>query len=555
MRYAGQMELAQGSDRSEEEQPAFFPRLLLGVGAVISIAGLVAGAAAFAGLGLNKGSLPVLLSGNMDIAIWQSAYGTDDKLTQKPHLQFQTEDFQFDGPVVSITDTSGQVIKGFGGAFTEAAGLVFKNLTDSQREQFLEDYFGPSGNGYTLGRTHINSCDFSVGNYAFDDVENDMDLKHFDDGVTRDTKALIPLIHAAQAKLKQQSKSLSLLASPWSPPAWMKDQSWNVNRSTMDHSGSPCLKPGMAPVWAKYFTKWIHAYKAHDIPIWAITVQNEPENNATWEACLMNPWEEADFVGNHLGPELKASHPDVDIFVFDHNKDHVYDWAKTIFEHPQASKYATGVAYHWYAGDGFENLKKVQTDFPQATQLASEATWEAYRWKKGTTLATGDWSFGEGYARDIIGDLNTGSIGWIDWNLILNEIGGPNHVDNVCDAAMQVNFSLSPPRVYRHPQYYYIGHFSRFILPGSKHLLTNVQGSHEYQGAVRPYGKCTGDDGLQATAAKRPDGKVVVVALNCGDEHQDFKMTYGSRAVKLSLPAHGVQTYLFEGNAPGQVVV
>jgi len=488
----------------------------------------------------------VAAADGLTLSLWQSADGTEDRLTQKADLKFES-DFEFSGPTVSISNTVGQTIKGFGGAFTESSGKVFQKLTREQQDQLIEDYFGPSGNGYTMGRTHINSCDFSVSSYSFDDVDGDVNLDHFDSSLARDTEVLIPLIQAAQASLKKQGKSLNLLATPWSPPAWMKNLSWNYNLSipnTMDHSGSPCLKPGMAPVWAKYFDKWIAAYKEHDIPIWAVTVQNEPENNASWEGCLMNPDEEADFLGKHLGPQLRASHPEVEIFIHDHNKDHIYNFTKAVFTDPDASKYATGVAYHWYSGDQFDMLQKVKSDFPQATQLASEATYEQYRWKSGTTLAKGDWSFGEGYAHDIINDLNVGAIGWLDWNLVLDQVGGPNHVDNVCDSAVQVN--LSKGEVYKHPQYYYIGHFSRFLLPGSLQLATEVKNSQSYQGELRAYGTCSADDGVEAVAAKRPDGQIAVVVLNCGDNAVDFKLQHGELAAKLSLPAHGIQTYMFK---------
>ncbi|CAE8637677.1 unnamed protein product [Polarella glacialis] len=471
------------------------------------------------------------------LQLWQSAKSDTYFLAKKDDLLW-APDFSFTGPVVQISNATGQTITGFGGAFTEASGLVFQKLTPAQQTQLINDYFGPVGNGYTLGRTHINSCDFSVGSYSFDDVEGDVDLLRFDEALTRDTEALIPLIKAAQSALEKQGWELKLLATPWSPPAWMK------NNGQMDQSDRPCLKDGMAGPWAKYFTKWISAYQAHGIPIWAVTVQNEPENNATWEACVMTAEEEADFLGKYLGPELRSSHPNVSIFVMDHNKDHVYDYAKTILSDKVASQYADGVAYHWYAGDGFDELRKIQDEFPKATLLASEATWEAYRWKTGTTLAVGDWSFGEGYGHDIIGDLNTGSVGWIDWNLILNEIGGPNHVNNVCDSAIQVSQSLG--EVYYHPQYWYIGHFSRFIIPGSVRLQTDVKNTERYGGSVRPYGTCTSEDGLQATAFRRPDGKVVVVAMHCGDEPVEFKLQRGSQAVLLELPPHAIQTYLFD---------
>ncbi|CAK0798864.1 unnamed protein product [Prorocentrum cordatum] len=314
----------------------------------------------------------------------------------------------------------------------------------------------------------------------------------------------------------------------------------------MDHSSRPCLRQetDVHSAWAKYFVKWIAAYQQHGVPIWAVTVQNEPENNATWEACLFTPGEEADFLGKYLGPALSSEHSNVSIFVYDHNKDNVAHWAKIIREHKDAAKYADGIAFHWYSGDGFEDVASIHAAMPQLQLLASEATYERWRWKEGATLETGEWSFGEGYAHDIIGDLNAGSIGWIDWNLLLDEKGGPNHVDNVCDAAMMAN--LSKGDVYRHPQYYFMGHFSKFILPDSVRLVTTVGPTLSYRGNDREYGSCTGDDGLQATSFLRPDGLVSTVVLNCGDDAVEFKLLHGERAALTSVPPHSIQTYVFE---------
>jgi len=312
---------------------------------------------------------------------------------------------------------------------------------------------------------------------------------------------------------------------------------------------------GMQLPWAEYFTKWISAYKAHGVPIWAITMQNEPENNATWEGCLFQANESMQFIEVYLGPQLQLHHGDVKLFVFDHNKDTVYDWAEAAYSNSYVEQYVYGVAYHWYMGDGFDKLHRIRNKFPQAALLASEATWERWRWKEGTTLSEGDWRFGEGYAHDIIGDLNAGSIGWIDWNLLLDQDGGPNHVDNVCDAVAMAN--LSTGELFWHPQYDYIGHFSKYIPQGSRLIETKVTGSRSYTGKstygcadgeqnCRGYGVCTSDDGLEATAFLRPDESIVVVALNCGDDPLDFKIKYGPHALRAVLPKHAIQTYLFE---------
>jgi glucosylceramidase len=458
-------------------------------------------------------------------------------------------DFDFVGPVVDLTGDRGQTITGFGGAFTEAAATVFAKLSEKNRQRFLEDYFGPEGKGYTVGRVHINSCDFSVGSYAFDDADGDLNLSHFDDSVKHDQTVLIPLIRAAQDMLRSHGKELRLLATPWSPPAWMK------SNHKMDHSDLPCMISDYHDAWARYIARWIGAYERQGVKIWAITVQNEPENDARWEACRWRPEEESHFLSEHLGPVLKKLYPEVLIFAYDHNKDHLLRWAKAVYSNPAAAKYADGIAFHWYSGDGFDAVRQVRNEFPQAQLLASEATFERYRWHEGTTLEEGDWSFGEGYAHDIIGDLNAGSTGWIDWNLLLDQAGGPNHAQNACDAAIVADVSeevvsAEGGRLFRHPQFHFMGHFSEFILPGSQHLLTDLSHRRTYSGAPREYGTCTGDDGLEVTAFLRKDGLVVVVALNCGDNIIAFKLRDGPHAALGNIPPHAIQTYLLEGASP-----
>mmetsp|Transcript_134522 Transcript_134522/g.335627 ORF Transcript_134522/g.335627 Transcript_134522/m.335627 type:complete len:498 (+) Transcript_134522:105-1598(+) len=476
--------------------------------------------------------------------LFQSSGSTGERLVDKGSLEFVV-DFPFAGPTIHLSSVMEQEIHGFGGAFTEAAALVFQSLPTDKQLQVLDLYWGANGIGYTTGRVHINSCDFSPLSYSFDDVDGDLGLQHFDANVTHDTVAMIPFIRAAQDLLRNTGKELKLLAAPWSPPAWMK------TNGAMDGSDQPGLKDTCQASWAKYFSKWITAYKAHGIPIWAITPQNEPENAAKWEACVFTPEQEMEFLADYLGPTLKADHPDVKILVFDHNKEDVYTWAQALYSNPGAAQYAAGVAFHWYTGDHFDGVAKIRKDFPQAMLLATEATFERYRWKPGSTLITGDWSFGEGYAHDIIGDLNAGATGWIDWNLLLNQDGGPNHVDNVCDAAMLVKSG----EVYVHPQYYAIGHFSKYILPGSRRLRANVTNTRSYEGETRPYGTCTADDGLEATSFLRPDGLAVVVVLNCADKPVAFKIKDGATALNATVPAHGIQTYLYSHPGSAKLMV
>ena len=231
-----------------------------------------------------------------------------------------------------------QTLTGFGGAFTEASAINWKSLDESDQAELIRLYFASpeeGGLGYTVGRVPINSCDFSPASYTFDDVDGDTDLEHFDSSVKHDVDAgMIGMILAAQKAVRAHGFELQLLASPWSPPAWMKvpvPVPWDASQQSMVRSAKPNgLLPEMQRPWANYFSKWIAAYVAHGIPIWAVTVQNEPEATAGWESMLWTPAFMASFVRDHLGPVLARDHPSVGIFGFDHNKDHVVEWAAVI---------------------------------------------------------------------------------------------------------------------------------------------------------------------------------------------------------------------------------
>lgn len=390
-----------------------------------------------------------------------------------------------------------------------------------------------------MGRVHINSCDFSMNSYSFDDKEDDWNLSAFDMNLARDSSTLIPFILEAQRKLKTRNQSLKLLASPWSPPWWMK-----TNKDMIGSPG-PGLRPECQGVWARYLGKWIKAMKQKGIPIWGITIQNEPLNNNPFESCMMPAEGQAEFLAWHLGPTLKNWHPDVKIFAFDHNKGQLFAYTNGVVYGAggQAAQYLDGVAWHWYEGDLFGTVQMTKQNFPNLMLLSSEATYEKWHFRNGKT-PTWDWRHGTGYAHAILGDLKAGSSGWIDWNLVLDVRGGPNHVGNTCDAAMIAD--IGKHRVKYHPQYYYIGHFSKWFWPGSHILTTWVEGSWKNNATWRPYGVCDGTDGLEATSVMKTDGKIAVVVLNCGFHWLDFRIRVdnGTRTMKGKVPPHGIQTYL-----------
>lgn len=448
---------------------------------------------------------------DLNIRLYQTARDTDDRLTEKKSISFLTDESSWEQESALINvyeDVEYQEIEGFGGAFTEAAAVTLNKMSGPKQEEILKAYFdGKDGLGYTFCRTHINSCDFSLGNYAYVE-EEDPTLSHFD--ISRDRQALIPMIRRA---FEITGSSMRLFASPWSPPAWMK------TNGQMNQGGQ--LKPEYRRTWAEYYVKYIRAYAEEGIPVWGLTVQNEAKAVQRWDSCVYSAEEEKDFVRDHLGPVLEeAGLSDVKVMIWDHNKERVYDRAKVAFEDEAASKFIWGIGFHWYSGDHFEALSAVQARFPDKKLIFTEGCQEG-----GVHL--GSWKTGERYGHDIMGNLNNWMGGWTDWNLVLDEQGGPNHVGNFCDAPIIAD--TTKDEVIYESSYYYIGHFSKYIRPGAKRVASS---------------KYT--DKLEVTAFKNTDGTVAVVVLNRTDEELPYALrSQDATTASCTIPAHAIQTLLY----------
>lgn len=414
------------------------------------------------------------------VKLTQTSKHNNQKLTELPDRILESLSEEPQGNVIMLDfEEKFQEILGFGGAFTEAAALNFFKLSAEERQNVINLYFGdPSngGHGYTIGRVHINSCDFSPGSYSFDDVTNDTSLDDFDTNVTHDSEQMIPLIKLALERARSDGRDIRIFASPWSPPAWMKVPNPKLpadEAQSMLSSASPNgLLPEFQEVWAAYISKFIDAYARKGIEMWGMTVQNEPEYAADWEACKYTAEYTRDFVKNFLGPKMEADHPELKIMVFDHNKDHVHKWAEVVYADPEAAKYIDGLAVHWYAGDFFDHMEQAHQTAPDKFLLGSEAC-------NCPGVSEGDqsWERAENLAHDILGDLNSWAVAWTDWNLLLDAQGGPNHEGNDCDANVIADPEeiLGRGTVVLQPSYYYMGHLSRFIPPGSRRIFTDIQ--------------------------------------------------------------------------------
>ncbi len=447
------------------------------------------------------------------LELYRTAQQTGERLTQKAALQFHNESAGEEAPSLLVdTDHRFQTIEGFGGAFTEATAVTFFKLSSEAQSAILKAYFDPvEGLGYNLCRTHINSCDFSLGNYAYDGVDGDVELAHF--SINHDRHTIIPLIWGA---MQVAGGMLRLFASPWSPPAWMK------TNGEMNHGGK--LKPEYRTTWARYYCRYVRAYAEEGIPIWGLTVQNEPEAVQSWDSCIYTAEEERDFVRDYLGPELSAAGlGHLRLMIWDHNRDRLYERAKVVYDDPEAAKYVWGAAFHWYVGDHFDNVQLTHDAYPDKHLLFTEGCQEG-----GPHL--NEWGLGERYARSMMADLNHWTVGWVDWNLLLDEQGGPNHVGNYCSAPIMADTQTCDlANVTFQSSYFYIGHFSRFIRPGAERVV------------------CASTiDELETTAFRNANGTVAVVVMNCGEQDHTFYLRRSGQSVLTDAPAHSISTYLFE---------
>ena len=450
------------------------------------------------------------------IAVYTTAANTDFKLSRTDTLSFKPMGQPLETQICVFVDPSkrSQTILGIGGALTDSSAETFAKIPAAKQKELLDAYYNPNtGIRYTLARTNIHSCDFSSASYTYV-REGDKDLSSF--SIDHDRQYRIPFIKRV---IEATGGRLTLFASPWSPPAFMK-----TNNDIL-HGGK--LKPEFHQSWANYYTKFIKAYEREGISVWGITIQNEPMATQTWESCIYSAEDERDFLKNFLGPTMKrAGLGDKKILGWDHNRDLIYQRVSTLLKDPEAAKYLWGIAFHWYepwSGGQmmFDNVKLVHETFPDKPLLFTEGTPATF-----DTARIKDWSLGEQYGYSMINDFNSGAVGWTDWNVLLDEQGGPNHVGNFCFAPIHAD-TRTGELIYTN-SYYYIGHFSKFIRPAAKRIAASPSRS-----------------ALLSTAFVNPDRTVSVVVMNRGTEKiQYFLWVDGNAAEVTSLP-HSIQTLVF----------
>ena len=406
-----------------------------------------------------------------------------------------------------------QTIEGFGGAFTDAAGYVFSLMPEETQREFLIGYFSAEGLNYSFGRTSIDSCDFSCEMYAADDTPEDRTFPHFD--MERPMRYVLPLLLKAQ---ETAGRPMQMMLTPWSPPAWMK------TNGSRKHGGQ--LKKECFPLWAEYICRYLQEAEKAGMRPRFLSSQNEPKASQAWDSCLFTGEEEGEFIRGHLYPAMQRNGlGHIGLLIWDHNKERAFDRACETLR--DTENMVDGVAVHWYSGDHFEALQMIRDRFPDKRLVFSEGCVEYSLYKGDNQLRNARM-----YAHELIGSLNHGLNVFLDWNLLLDERGGPNHVGNFCDAP--VMYDTKTGKIIRNLSFDYIGHFSHFIRPGARRI-----------------GMSRWKDSLEVLAAQNPDGSVCAVAMNPKAEPLSFFLRLHDRVWPVALEGDSISTFVFSSDEIG----
>jgi len=419
-----------------------------------------------------------------------------------------------------------QKIHGFGGAFTDAAGINIGKLSAVAQTRLLKSYYSSEGIEYGIGRVPIGGTDFSTRPYTYDDFPGDVTLSNFS-LANEDLVHKLPYIDWAK---NLSNKPIRFFASPWTAPAWMK--------SNNQLYGKGFLLPEYYQVWANYFVRFFDEYKKHNVEFWALTTQNEPLDGEIPDFffnCMGWTAEDtATFTGLNLGPTMaERGYGHVQIMTMDDQRYLLPKWAKTVLSNAEAAKYVKGIAVHWY-GNAYTPaslLTKTHEMFPDRFILATEACSGSMPWETEKVIL-GSWERLEDYAKDISEDLNNWSTGWVDWNLALDPTGGPNWSNNFVDSPIIVN--ATSDEFYKQPMYYALGHYSKYIPEDSVRIHLDI----EHDGSSRLF---------SASAFLRPDGMRTVVILNRSNNEELIIINDDdhNRRLEFDCPPRSIHTIVF----------
>lgn len=448
----------------------------------------------------------------MKIKVYSTTYENNTECCVEDELDFLTDNGE-ENQVVNLYPTMKyQTFEGFGGALTESAGYIFGQMNKDQQDEMLQQYFGANQMKYRMVRIPIDSCDFSLGHYeAVEDAE-DKEFCRFQ--LERVEKNIFPLLDSAQ---KVYGENLDIMLTPWSPPAYMKT---NQDRN---HGGG--IKEEYKKIWADYICRYIKEYRGRGYKVKRISLQNEPKAVQSWDSCIYTAMEEKEFLRDYMWPSLQENGlEDIEIFIWDHNKERAFERACTIIDET-TQHMVSGIAFHWYSGDHFEALKMISEKFPDKKLILSEACIEYCKFAADDYLKNA-----QKYAHDMIGNMNNGMTAFYDWNIVLNEIGGPNYVGNFCDAPFL--FDTKKKELLKRNTARYLWHFSHFI----------------ESGAVR-IGTTSYTDKVEVTAFLNCDNNISVVLLNRTEEELAVNMRMNDKMAAMRLLPNSIATGVVESSA------
>lgn len=512
-----------------------------------------------------------------------------DKLAPQTNVIFNEGVANAHNIIHVCPDIVKQTISGIGTSFTESSAFVLAHLERAPRAEVMENIFGEQGANFSIMRTPIGATDFCVeGRYSYADVKDDTDLKHFSiavdsdgfsqsqyPGIRDESFDLLPMIKQAMAiKARQPDSAMNIMASAWTAPAWMKDiEDWyQSGHESNGHNGTGGnLKPEHAATFANYIVNYLEAYQKEGVSIWSLTPVNEPGgNHGQWESMHFTAQSQRDFIKQHLGPALRAGgHQDVELLMLDHSREHLEEWAEVIYGDPESAQYVTGAAVHWYESTFKvyeEAFEQVHAKYPDYSIIHTEGCiddlgkdapegvldpigykesgWfnnDDFWWNENAS----DWAYTvtwEGvnaadhpmytpvhrYARNIIVSLNHWVSGWIDWNIVLDANGGPNHAGNYCGAPIMIDTASS--YVYYTPIYYVLAQFSQTIRPGDRAVNT------------KKVTQQLNADAIHASATINNKQLLSVQLLNTTKEPVDYALQIGSQFATVTIAANALQT-------------
>ena len=421
-------------------------------------------------------------------------------------LAFRTSYNNYPSIKVSSSETY-QTVKGFGYTLTGGSAEVINSLNSSKKQELLNELFGSGENsiGISYLRIVVGASDLSASPYSYNDLssgETDEDLSEF--SLEPDMDDVIPLLQ----EILEINPEIGILATPWSPPVWMKD-----NQSTIGGN----LLPRYYGVYADYLVKYIQEMEKLGIKIHALTPQNEPLHAGNNPSMHMTASEQADFIKNFLGPAFEAAELDTDIIIYDHNADKP-EYPISILNDPAARQYIAGSAFHLYAGD-ISALSTVHDAYPNKDIYFTEQ----YTSSQGDFGGDLKWHL----RNVIIGSMRNWSKTALEWNLANNSNYGP-HTEggcNTCKGAVTVSSSSSYAK---NVGYYIIAHASKFVPPGSVRISSNIPGD------------------LQNVAFRTPSGGKVLIVLNDGNSFESFNIEFSKKWTTTSLSPGAVGTFVWK---------